>query len=67
MIGTCKKYFDMIVFLLDNGADPNIRDERDQTAWMLADQVGSGNKARLGRDIEAVRPAEAEAEADGEA
>jgi hypothetical protein len=28
---------------------------------------GSGNKARLGRDIKAVRPAEAEAEADGEA
>lgn len=62
-----QKYFDMIVFLLDNGADPNIQDERGQTAWTLADQVGDGNKARLAEILKPYRLAEAEIEADSEA
>ena len=60
------KYFDMIVLLLENGADPNIKDERGRTAWDLADRVSGRNQARTVEILQPFRPGQEAQEAKSE-
>jgi hypothetical protein len=53
-----EKYFDMIAFLLENGADPNIKNEDDQDAWELAGKLGNALKTRLAEILKPYRPGE---------
>ena len=51
-----EKYFDMIAFLIENGADPNIKNEGALDAWELAGKLGNAHKTRL---AEILKPGQA--------
>jgi hypothetical protein len=53
-----EKYFDMIVFLLENGADPGIKNQGGLDAWELASKLGNAHKARLTEILKPNRPGE---------
>jgi hypothetical protein len=63
--GNCKdeeKYFDMIAFLIENGADPNIKNEEGLDAWELAGKLGNTYKTRLAEILKPDRPGEVDRE-----
>jgi ankyrin repeat protein len=53
-----EKYFDMITFLLKNGADPNIKNQRGLDAWELAGKLENAHKTRLAEILKPERPGE---------
>jgi hypothetical protein len=53
-----EKYFDMIAFLLENGADPNIKNQGGLDAWELAGKLGNAHKARLAEILRPDQPGE---------
>ena len=53
-----EKYFDMIAFLVENGADPNIKNEGGLDAWELVGELGNAHKARLAEILKPDRPGE---------
>jgi hypothetical protein len=61
--GRCKdeemeKYFDVVAFLIENGADPNIKNQGDLDAWELAGKLGDAHKMRLAEILKPDRPGE---------
>lgn len=59
-----EKYCDMIAFLLENGANPNIENMSRLDAWQLLERVPNGNKARVAEIMKPYRPREVDGSAD---
>jgi hypothetical protein len=51
-----EKYFDMIAFLLEKGADPNIKNESNLNAWELAEKLGNTHKTRAAEILKQGKP-----------
>ena len=59
--GSCKdeemeKYFDVVAFLIENGADPNIKNQGGLDAWELAGKLENTHKTRLAEIMKSDRP-----------